>query len=419
MDDLRGRISNLNLAVFKAPTEAERRVAVSVQTPTNSIASIPSLTGHTDWKRHTGQDNLEIMKPSHGSDVEHVILLSDSEENLPTGDVTGDEVLSSVKESDGFTASELLKNPSEQRMPFEDRHVSSEHQIHSDISASSRPVLTHNRSTLIASKGLGGTKMPNVPVNTNKASLLPNKKSSLSATSQPSRPNSSSNICKFKSIFRDISDDEDDPLEHALDNYRRPQIRVAKSTIVVPKRQVVQLQLPAERRQASGRLDTSFRRFSPPKLDSWFKNILEMDYFSVVGLSSSEIIKKPALKKIPVCFDSQAQYVEIFQPLVIEEFKAQLQNAYVETPAEDMICVTISILSVERVDEFLVVRGRAENTACVKSKGCMENDLILLTKDPLKSSGQQVHVLGKVILLPMMFNALITQLCLPNVFTIF
>jgi senataxin len=128
-----------------------------------------------------------------------------------------------------------------------------------------------------------------------------------------------------------------------------------------------------------------------------------MDYFAVVGLSSSEI-KKPALKEIPVCFDSQAQYVEIFQPLVIEEFKAQLQNAYVETPAEDMTCGSISILSVERVDEFLVVRGRAENTASVKSKGCTENDLILLTKDPLKSTGQQVHVLGKVILLPMMLQ---------------
>uniref|UniRef100_A0ACD5XU29 Uncharacterized protein n=1 Tax=Avena sativa TaxID=4498 RepID=A0ACD5XU29_AVESA len=396
MDDLRGRISNLNLAVFKAPTEASGRLAVSVQTPTNSIASIPHLIGHTDWKRHTGQDNLEIMKPSHGSDVEHIILLSDSEENLPTGDVIGEEVLSSVKENEGFTASDLLKNPSEKRMPFGDRHVSSKHPIHSDISASSRPVLTDNRSTLVASKGLGGTKMPNVTVNTNSASLLPNKKSSVSATSQPPRPSSSSNTGKFKSIFRDISDDEDDPLEHALDNYRRPQIRVTKSTLVVPKRQVVQLQLPGERRQASGRPDTSFRRFNPPKLDSWFKNILEMDYFAVVGLSSSEIIKKPSLKEIPVCFDSQAQYVEIFQPLVIEEFKAQLQNAFVETPAEDMICGSISILSVERVDEFLIVRGRAENTAYVKSKGCAENDLILLTKDQLKSSAQQVHVLGKV-----------------------
>ncbi|VAI19196.1 unnamed protein product [Triticum turgidum subsp. durum] len=384
MDALKGRISNLNLAVFK-------------KVPTKSVETIPSLIRHTDQERHTGRDNLETMKPSHASDTEHIILLSDSEENLPTDDVIGEEVLSSVKENDGFTASDLLKNPSVQTMPIEDKHVSLKQQTHSDISASSRPVSTESRGTRAASKGLGGTKMPSVPANKNSTSHLPNKvKSSVSATTQPSRPNLSSDVCKFKSIFRDISDDEDDPLEHALDNYRRPQIRVTKSAILIPKRQIVQLQLPSERRQSSGRPDTSFRRFSPPKLDSWFKNILEMDYFAIVGLSSSETVKKPALKQIPVCFDSQAQYIEIFQPLVIEEFKAQLQNAYVETPPEDMMCGSISILSVERVDEFLVVRGRAENTVCVKSKGCIENDLILLTKDPLKSSGQQVHVLGKV-----------------------
>ncbi|VAI34004.1 unnamed protein product [Triticum turgidum subsp. durum] len=384
MDELKGRISNLNLAVFK-------------KVPTKSVETIPSLIRHADQERHTGRDNLETMKPSHASDTEHIILLSDSEENLPTDDVIGEEVLSSVKENDGFTASDLLKNPSVQTMPVEDKHVFLKQQTRSDVSASSRPVSTENRGTRAASKGLGGTKMPSVPANKNSTSLLPNKvKSSVSATTQPSRPNLSSDVCKFKSIFRDISDDEDDPLEHALDNYRRPQIRVTKSAILIPKRQIVQLQLPAERRQSSGRSDTSFRRFSPPKLDSWFKNILEMDYFAIVGLSSSETVKKPALKQIPVCFDSQVQYVEIFQPLVIEEFKAQLQNAYVETPPEDMMCGSISILSVERVDEFLVVRGRAENTVCVKSKGCIENDLILLTKDPLKSSGQQVHVLGKV-----------------------
>ena len=128
-----------------------------------------------------------------------------------------------------------------------------------------------------------------------------------------------------------------------------------------------------------------------------------MDYFAVVGLSSSETLKKPSLKEIPVCFDSQAQYVEIFQPLVLEEFKAQLQNSYVETPPDDMMCGCISILSVERVDEFLIVRARPENSQSIKFKGCMENDLILLTKDPLKNSEQQIHVLGKVQLLPVIF----------------
>ena len=105
MDELKGRISNLNLAVFK-------------KVPTKSVETIPSLIRHADQERHTGRDNLETMKPSHASDTEHIILLSDSEENLPTDAVIVEEVLSSVKENDGFTASDLLKNHSVQRMPL-------------------------------------------------------------------------------------------------------------------------------------------------------------------------------------------------------------------------------------------------------------------------------------------------------------
>jgi len=68
-----------------------------------------------------------------------------------------------------------------------------------------------------------------------------------------------------------------------------------------------------------------------------------------------------------------------------------------------MMCGCISILSAERVDEFLIVRARPENSQSIKFKGCMENDLILLTKDPMKNPEQQVHVLGKVQLLPIIF----------------
>jgi hypothetical protein len=77
------------------------------------------------------------MKPSHGSDIEHIFLLLDSEENFPT-DVIGEEGLSSGKENEGFTASDLLKNHSVQKMPFEDRHVSLKQQTRSESSASSR-----------------------------------------------------------------------------------------------------------------------------------------------------------------------------------------------------------------------------------------------------------------------------------------
>uniref|UniRef100_A0A0E0M2X1 Uncharacterized protein n=1 Tax=Oryza punctata TaxID=4537 RepID=A0A0E0M2X1_ORYPU len=403
IDELSEKISDLKLALSKeASAKLERRVVAGVSMFAEPIAAIPSPATQTAQERNTGRDNVETMKPSRSTCTEHIILLSDSEENSLTADVSGEEVLSSVKDSDGSGASDMHKEVehSEQRMPTEDRHVSLKQQICSPVSdfvASSKPVSKDSRSIIAAKEGLGRAKIPTVPVNTNDTSLLPKKiKPPTSTISQPSCSNLSSGAEKFKSIFRDLSDEEDDPLEHALDSCRKPQIRLTKSSLLVPKRQVVQLPLSAEKRHTSGRPDASSRRLKPPKLDSWFKNILEMDYFAVVGLASSEIIKKLALKEIPVCFDSQAQYVEIFQPLVLEEFKAQLQNAYVETPAEDMNCGSISILSVERVDEFLVVRGRPDKNDCLKSKNCMENDLILLSKDPLNSSGQQVHVLGKV-----------------------
>uniref|UniRef100_J3MYT5 Uncharacterized protein n=1 Tax=Oryza brachyantha TaxID=4533 RepID=J3MYT5_ORYBR len=401
ISELTQKISDLKLALSKeTSSKTERREVVSVPMFTEQIANFPSAVPMVQ-ERNTGRDNVGTMKPSQATCTEQIILLSDSEENSSAADVSGDEVLSSVKGINGPTASDIMKEVehTEQRMLTEDRHVLPKQQIGpvSHVVASSKPVSKDSRSIISAKEGLGRTKIPTVPVNTNDTSLLPKKiKPPTSTTPQPSRPNLSSGTEKFKSIFRDISDDEDDPLEHALDSCRKPQLRLTKTSLLVPKRQVVQLPLSAEKRQSFGRPDASSRRLKPPKLDSWFKNILEMDYFAVVGLPSTEIIKKLSLKEIPVCFDSQAQYVEIFQPLVLEEFKAQLQNAYVETPVEDMNCGSISILSVERVDDFLLVRGRPDNSDILKLKSCMENDLILLSKDPLKSTRQQVHVLGKV-----------------------
>ncbi|KAJ1290242.1 hypothetical protein BS78_02G228000 [Paspalum vaginatum] len=393
--ELEERISNLKLVLSKeAPAKNKRGGSIDAPMFKEPIASAPSPV----QERHTGMVsvvNVESTKPSHSPDIHEIIVLSDTEDNLVAADVPSEE-------NDASTASNMLKEvkPLQQRTPPDERHMPLKPQISSpviNIGATSTPVSTDSGGNFFSSKGLDGMKKPRLPTNTNNNSLLPKVvKSAVTGASQPLRPNLSSDTEKFKSIFRDISDDEDDPLDHALDNCQRPHILSTKPSILVPKRQVVQLPMPVGRRPVSVSRITSTRRLQPPKLGSWFKSILEMDYFAVVGLSSSEIVKKPALKEIPVCFDSQAQYVEIFQPLVLEEFKAQLQNAYVETPPDDMVCGCISVLSVERVDEFLIVRGRPENSQSLKFKGCTENDLILLTKDPLKNLGQQVHVLGKV-----------------------
>ncbi|TVU10094.1 hypothetical protein EJB05_43602 [Eragrostis curvula] len=457
--ELEERISNLKLALSKeAPVKATRRGSIDLPIFTEPV-DYPSSISHALQERNTSRDsflNIESTKPSHASDIQEIILLSDSEENTTSVDVSSEEVLSSVMDNDASIASGMLKDvkPPGKKILTDGhaslRPVSTDNStnvaskgfagmkkqgvlvnvndnsllpktVKTSVTPASQPLRPNlssakeknksifrdisddeddpleSRSSIVSSKGFGGLKKQGVPVNANNNSLLPKiVKTSATPVAQPVRPNLSSDKEKFKSIFRDISDDEDDPLDHALDNSRRPQLVSRKPSILVPKRQVVQLPLPAEKRLGSGSMITSSRRLQPPKLSSWFKNILEMDYFAIVGLSSSEIVKKSALKEIPVCFDSQAQYVEIFQPLVLEEFKAQMQNAYVETPPDDMICGCISILSVERVDEFIIVRGRPENSESIKFKGCIENDLILLTKDPLKTSGQQVHVLGKV-----------------------
>ena len=57
---------------------------------------------------------------------------------MPIDDVIGEEGLSSGKENEGFTASDLLKDLSVQRRPFEDRHVSLKQQTRSESSASYR-----------------------------------------------------------------------------------------------------------------------------------------------------------------------------------------------------------------------------------------------------------------------------------------
>ncbi|KAL6846836.1 hypothetical protein ACP4OV_024284 [Aristida adscensionis] len=395
IDELEKKISNLKLALSKEAPASTKRIETPIFTESSVDIHPPISHAHAVHEGHIVRDNLVNVastKPYHAPDVQEIIVLSDSEDNLPAADVSSEDVLLSVKDNDASTASSMVEEvkPPEQRILTDDRHVPLKTEAHifvSNTRVSSRLESTDNRSNIAASKGLG--------VNANNNSLLPKMVKPSVVASQPSRPNSLPVAEKFKSIFRDMSDDEDDPLDHALDNCRRPQHVSTKPSIFVPKRQVVQLPLPAGKRLGSGSMVTSSRRLQPAKLGSWFKHILEMDYFAVVGLSSSEILKKATLKEIPVCFESQAQYVEIFQPLVLEEFKAQLQHAYVETPPDDMVCGCISILSVERVDEFIIVRGRPDSES-IKFKGCAENDLILLTKDPLKNSEQLVHVLGKV-----------------------
>ncbi|KAI9084552.1 hypothetical protein K1719_033540 [Acacia pycnantha] len=197
-----------------------------------------------------------------------------------------------------------------------------------------------------------------------------------------------------------VHDNEDDPLGTALKSVGRTQLHVAKPTSV-SRRQVIQLKTPFENRSGRlHRLEDNFKRFKPPTLNDWYKPILEIDYFATVGLASAKKDENQAiskLKEVPLVFQSPEQYVEIFRPLVLEEFKAQLHNSYAEMSSwEEMLSGKLSVMSVERVDDFHIVRFVYDNSDSTESKSFSENDLVLLTKDTPQKSSQDFHMVGKV-----------------------
>ncbi|KAL3835347.1 hypothetical protein ACJIZ3_010083 [Penstemon smallii] len=167
-----------------------------------------------------------------------------------------------------------------------------------------------------------------------------------------------------------------------------------------PKRQVIQLASPVKNRPGSMRMDGGVKRFKSPRLDEWYKPILELDFFVAVGLASltDKDLQNPGkLKEVPVCFQSPDEYVEIFRPLVLEEFKAQLQSSYQEvSSAEELCCGSLSVLSVEKIDDFHVVRFVHDENKSTGLKSLLENDLILLTRQPLQNSVCEIHAVGKV-----------------------
>lgn len=191
-----------------------------------------------------------------------------------------------------------------------------------------------------------------------------------------------------------------DPPEAAVKSVRQQQFNLSKLTATVPKRQVIQLKTPAGNRFGNlQRLEVGVKRFKPPRLDDWYRPILEIDYFAIVGLATARKDEKRTvsrLKEVPVCFQSPEQYVDIFRPLVLEEFKAQLHSSFVEMSSwEEMYYGSLSVLSVERIDDFHLVRFVHDDSDST-SRSLFENDLLLLTKEAPENAAHDVHMVGKV-----------------------
>ncbi|XP_030499717.2 uncharacterized protein LOC115715063 isoform X1 [Cannabis sativa] len=198
-----------------------------------------------------------------------------------------------------------------------------------------------------------------------------------------------------------VCDTEDDPLESALDSVKRQPSSLAKPNIFVPKRQLIHLSTPNKNNSGHlQRLEARARRFKPPRLDEWYKPILEIDYFATIGLTSASEDSRCTfgkLKEVPVCFQSPEEYISIFRPLVLEEFKAQLQSSFQEIPSWEEMCFgVLSVLAVERVDDFHLVRFAHDNDDPTSSKSFSENDLVLFTKEHPQKSSHDFHMVGKV-----------------------
>lgn len=237
-------------------------------------------------------------------------------------------------------------------------------------------------------------------VNSIKSSVETLSTKSLNRTGSMASKISDTLSCPGNKVLSDFWDSEDDPLETALKSVGRTQLYVPKPTSIL-KRQVIQLKTTLENR--SGCLHKAgdpTRRFKPPSLDDWYKPILEIDYFAIVGLSSARKDESRAvnkLKEVPVCFQSAEQYVEIFRPLVLEEFKAQLQNSFLEMSSwEEMFYGSLSVMSIERIDDFHIVRFVHDDGDSATCKSFSENDFVLLSKDPPQKSNHDVHMVGKV-----------------------
>ncbi|RVX03691.1 hypothetical protein CK203_023065 [Vitis vinifera] len=145
---------------------------------------------------------------------------------------------------------------------------------------------------------------------------------------------------QFKAIKEPVRDVADDPWELAVKSLKPHQSCLTKPSASIPKRQVISTSI-TWRKIDSGylrKLDAGVKRFKPPKLDDWYRPILEIDYFVTVGAS---------------------------------------------------------VLSVERIDDFHLVRCVHDGSDSAAYRTFSENDLVLLTRQPLQNSSHEVHMVGK------------------------
>ncbi|XP_075666212.1 uncharacterized protein LOC142636030 isoform X1 [Castanea sativa] len=364
---------------------------------------------------------LESLTGSYKKDKENLVVLSDSEteESISPNEAilpdteTGHCILDGKplvpgssphsdpkKEKVAGTGTSMDLLESFQQKDATDCLVASKNKDIDELKGKPAP------ASLLKSKGVDNKKKTEYPKHNENNSVLSQNRINLKNSDEAVSSNKMVLNCNriisktSDTVLKQIVRDSEDPFELALKSARIQQSVLSKSTSL-PKRQVIQLKSPFESRFGRfHRLEAGVKRFKPPRLDDWYRPILEIDYFATVGLASASedgtrTVSK--LKEVPVCFQSPEQYMEIFRPLVLEEFKAQLNSSFLEMSSwEEMYVGSLSVMSVERVDDFHLVRFVYDDNDSAASRTFSENDLVLLTKEPLQKSSHDIHMIGKV-----------------------
>ncbi|XP_074578399.1 uncharacterized protein LOC141834905 isoform X2 [Curcuma longa] len=396
IDNLKERVHQLKISLTQEASKNKvQRGMLLFSEPIREKKTVPKTCLYDD---HV---SAGVTLPQSAK-IENVIVLSDDEieETTSPGFIGIENSSDHHKQIDTTLPSDNLQNFSSRisptntqlssHIPVNDVFSGNMVSLESSISAS---------TPLIPLKNLGADKELTKSSNTSEDISSIRKDKPVSQAKMPSAKKISLLKEKDAAAIKELIREDDDILEHALNGPTHSKLFPTKQSIPVPRRQVVQLQLPTKNKLSFlNRQESGIRRLKPPKLDDWYRPILELDYFSLVGLTAGIDDGKSStrLKKVPLCFESSSHYVQIFRPLVLEEFKAQLHNTHLETSMEDMCCNNLSIVSVERVDDFHLIRGCLDSTQSVASRMYTENDLVLLTKEPLQNYAQNVHVLGKV-----------------------
>ncbi|KAG0553297.1 hypothetical protein KC19_12G000100 [Ceratodon purpureus] len=210
-------------------------------------------------------------------------------------------------------------------------------------------------------------------------------------SNQDTLPRLPGHAARDKAVLRElVMDDDNNDFGKALNEAVRKKPE---------RRQVMTLQMPGEQIRPGPVARPVPERAPPPKLDMWFRQILSMDYFSTVGLEclwTEDRHETAPLPSVPTKFPSVQEYKDIFKPLLLEEFKAQLVKSFGEISFDGNTCAVLRLMSLERVDDFQIGRFLADGGEDAV-RNWKENDLLLLTRYRLEpKEPQSCHLLAKV-----------------------